>query len=163
MSPNFTCRIRYRPGTDRHLGQPGDLAQGDQRLSGPPPLDAPGDGRGLCAGTRGTDMTGAPGADEPIGEITLQTIAMPADSNANGDIFGGWLMAQMDLGASVMARRRARGRVATVAVDAMQFLRPVKIGDVVSIHAEMAHEGRTSMRIGIEVWAQRQPRASMSR
>lgn len=94
---------------------------------------------------------------EPIGDITLQTIAMPADANANGDIFGGWLMAQMDLGASVLARRRARGRVATVAVDAIQFLRPVWIGDVVSIHADMQHEGRSSMRIGIEVWIQRQP------
>ncbi|MEM7239575.1 MAG: acyl-CoA thioesterase [Pseudomonadota bacterium] len=93
----------------------------------------------------------------PGGEVTLQTIAMPADSNANGDIFGGWLMAQMDLGASVMARKRARGRVATVAVDAMQFLKPVKIGDVVSIHSEMAREGRSSMHIGVEVWITRQP------
>ncbi|MEM8699433.1 MAG: hotdog domain-containing protein [Pseudomonadota bacterium] len=94
---------------------------------------------------------------DPNGEITLQTIAMPADANSNGDIFGGWLMGQMDLGASVMARRRARGRVATVAVDAMQFLRPVWVGDVVSIHAVMEREGRTSMRIGIEVWIRRQP------
>ncbi|MEM9139866.1 MAG: hotdog domain-containing protein, partial [Pseudomonadota bacterium] len=64
--------------------------------------------------------------DTPQGEITLQTIAMPADANANGDIFGGWLMAQMDLGASVLARRRSQGRTATVAVEAMQFLKPVK-------------------------------------
>ncbi len=92
---------------------------------------------------------------EPTGEITLQTIAMPADANGNGDIFGGWLMAQMDLGASVLARRRAQGRVATVAVDAMQFLKPVKIGDVVSIHSSMIREGRTSMGISIEVWARR--------
>ncbi|MEM0945363.1 MAG: hotdog domain-containing protein [Pseudomonadota bacterium] len=63
----------------------------------------------------------------------------------------------MDLGASVMARRRARGRVATVAVDAMQFLRPVWVGDVVSIHSEMLREGRSSMRIGVEVWITRQP------
>ena len=90
----------------------------------------------------------------PSGDVTLQTIAMPADANANGDIFGGWLMAQMDLGASVLARRRARGRVATVAVDAMQFLRPVKVGDIVSIHALMTREGRSSMGIGIEVWVQ---------
>jgi acyl-CoA thioesterase YciA len=88
----------------------------------------------------------------PDGEVTLQTIAMPADANANGDIFGGWLMAQMDLGASVMARRRARGRVATVAVEAMQFLKPVKIGDLVSIHSSLTREGRSSMRIHIEVW-----------
>ncbi|MEO1490551.1 MAG: hotdog domain-containing protein [Pseudomonadota bacterium] len=97
--------------------------------------------------------------DAPTAEITLQTIAMPADANANGDIFGGWLMAQMDLGASVLARRRARGRVATVAVDAMQFLKPVKIGDVVSLHSEMEREGRSSMRIAVEVWVTRMPAA----
>ncbi|GMG84243.1 acyl-CoA thioester hydrolase YciA [Paralimibaculum aggregatum] len=90
-------------------------------------------------------------------EITLQTIAMPCDTNANGDIFGGWLMAQMDLGASVLARRRAEGRVATVAVEAMTFLQPVRVGDVVSIEAEMLREGRSSMRIGLEVWVMRQP------
>ena len=95
--------------------------------------------------------------DQPCGEITLQTVPLPADSNANGDIFGGWLMSQMDLGASVLARRRAKGRVATVAVDAMQFLKPVKIGDVVSIHAEMEREGRSSMRIALEVWVTREP------
>ena len=91
----------------------------------------------------------------PTGEITLQTIAMPADANGNGDIFGGWLMAQMDLGASVPARRRARGRTATVAVDAMQFHRPVKIGDVVAIHAELIREGRTSMQVRVEAWVTR--------
>ncbi len=93
----------------------------------------------------------------PRGVLTLQTIAMPADTNANGDIFGGWLMAQMDLGASVLARARARGRVATVAVEAMTFHRPVQVGDVVSIHAAMLREGRTSMTIDIEAWALRQP------
>ena len=96
-------------------------------------------------------------ATGPVGEVTLQTLAMPADANANGDIFGGWLMAQMDLGASVLARRRARGRVATVAVEAMTFLKPVWVGDVVAIHSEMLREGRSSMRIGIEVWVTRQP------
>jgi len=95
--------------------------------------------------------------DHPRGEITLQTVPLPADSNANGDIFGGWLMSQMDLGASVLARRRAKGRVATVAVDAMQFLKPVKIGDVVAIHAHMEREGRSSMRIRLEVWVTREP------
>lgn len=93
----------------------------------------------------------------PRGTLSLQTIAMPADTNANGDIFGGWLMAQMDLGASVLARTRARGRVATVAVEGMAFHRPVLVGDVVSIHAEMLREGRTSMKIGIEAWVMRQP------
>jgi acyl-CoA thioesterase YciA len=94
---------------------------------------------------------------EPRGELTLQTIAMPADTNANGDIFGGWIMSQMDLGSSVLARGRARGRVATVAVEAMTFHRPVRVGDVVSIHCEMLREGRTSMTIGVGVWALRQP------
>ncbi len=111
---------------------------------------------------------------EPKGTLTLQTIAMPADTNANGDIFGGWLMAQMDLGSSVLARGRARGRVATVAVEAMTFHKPVlvgdvvsihaemlregtTVGDVVSIHAEMLREGTTSMTIGVEVWVTRQP------
>lgn len=93
--------------------------------------------------------------ETPNGEITLQTIAMPADANANGDIFGGWLMAQMDLGASVLARRRALGRTATVACDAMRFLKPVKVGDLVSIHSTMSREGRTSMSIFVEVWARR--------
>lgn len=93
----------------------------------------------------------------PRGTVALQTIAMPADTNANGDIFGGWLMAQMDLGSSVLARSRARGRVATVAVEAMTFHQPVHVGDLVSIHAEMLREGRTSMRVGVEVWVTRQP------
>jgi acyl-CoA thioesterase YciA len=93
----------------------------------------------------------------PEGEIALQTLAMPADTNANGDIFGGWLMAQMDLGGSVLARRRARGRVATVAVDGMTFLKPVWVGDVVTIHAAIAREGRSSMTIRVEAWITRQP------
>jgi acyl-CoA thioesterase YciA len=83
----------------------------------------------------------------------LQTIAMPGDTNANGDIFGGWLMSQMDLGSSVMAR----GRVATVAVEGMTFHHPVRVGDVLSIHATMIREGTTSMQMQIEAWILRQP------
>jgi len=98
-----------------------------------------------------------PEMTEPAGEITLQTIAMPADSNGNGDIFGGWLMAQMDLGASVLARQRARGRVATVAVDGMEFHKPVKVGDVVAIHSVLEREGRTSMGVAVEAWITRMP------
>ncbi|MER2508163.1 MAG: hotdog domain-containing protein [Amaricoccus sp.] len=94
---------------------------------------------------------------EPTGTLALQTIAMPADTNANGDIFGGWLMAQMDLGTSVLARGRARGRVATVAVREMTFLRPVWVGDVISIHAEIIRLGTTSMTIDVEAWVHRQP------
>lgn len=95
----------------------------------------------------------------PEGELSLQTIAMPADTNANGDIFGGWLMAQMDLGASVVARREARGRVATVAVEGMTFHRKVCVGDLVSLYARLVRRGTTSMQIEVEVevWVTRQP------
>ena len=81
----------------------------------------------------------------------LQTIAMPADTNANGDIFGGWLMAQMDLGASVLARSLSDGRVATVSVSDMTFLHPVRVGDVVSIFPDLQRVGTSSMTIGVEV------------
>ena len=94
---------------------------------------------------------------KPSGVIALQTIAMPADTNVNGDIFGGWLMAQMDLGASVPARIRAKGRVATIAVQAMTFHKPVLVGDLVSIHATILKEGTTSMHVAVEVWVLRQP------
>ncbi len=89
---------------------------------------------------------------EPNGELTLQTIAMPADTNADGDIFGGWLMSQMDMAGGICAGARAEGRVATVAVDAMVFLTPVKVGDVVSCYTEILEVGRSSIRIGVEVW-----------
>jgi acyl-CoA thioesterase YciA len=87
-----------------------------------------------------------------VGEAIIRTIAMPADTNPAGDIFGGWLMAQMDLAAGNMAARVARGRSATVAVEAMSFLRPVKVGDEVSLYAELVSTGRTSMRIYVEAW-----------
>lgn len=95
------------------------------------------------------------GGNEPRGALALQTFAMPADTNMSGDIFGGWLMAQMDLAATVPARERARGRVATVAVEAMSFHRPVQVGDLVSIHAEIVREGTTSMVIELETWVTR--------
>jgi len=102
-------------------------------------------------------------SEKPTGELVLQTIAMPADTNANGDIFGGWIMSQMDLGSSVVARQRAKGRVATVAVEAMTFYKPVWVGDVVSIHAELVREGRTSMAVHTEVWVTRQPSGKHSK
>ena len=88
----------------------------------------------------------------PPGEPAIRTIAMPADTNPNGDIFGGWLLAQMDLAGGVTAWRRARGRTATVAVDSMTFHRPVKVGDEVSIYTRVIGVGRTSMRVLIEAW-----------
>jgi acyl-CoA thioesterase YciA len=89
----------------------------------------------------------------PRGVLCLQTIAMPADANPNGDIFGGWLVSQMDLAAGVTARKRAKGRTATVAIDAMVFLRPVKVGDIVGFYTEVLSTGRSSMKILVEVWA----------
>jgi acyl-CoA thioesterase YciA len=85
-------------------------------------------------------------------EPTIRTVAMPRDTNPNGDIFGGWLMSQMDLAAGTVAARFARGRCATVAVDAMEFHRPVHVGDEVTLYGRMVKSGRTSMRIHVEAW-----------
>lgn len=79
---------------------------------------------------------------------------MPADTNANGDIFGGWLLSQMDLGGAVLARSTARSRVVTVAIDSMSFLRAVNVGDLVTCYAKLLGVGRTSMRIHVEAWTQ---------
>ena len=88
----------------------------------------------------------------PQGTLALQTIAMPENANWNGDIFGGWLVSQMDLAGAVTARARANGRVATVAIDSMAFLRPVPVGAVVSCYTRMQDIGRSSMQILVEVW-----------
>ncbi|MEM6491128.1 MAG: acyl-CoA thioesterase [Pseudomonadota bacterium] len=88
----------------------------------------------------------------PDGEPAIRTIAMPADTNPAGDIFGGWLMGQMDLAAGNVAAQRARGRCATVAVDGITFLRPVLVGDEVSLYAAVVSKGRTSMKITVECW-----------
>ena len=82
----------------------------------------------------------------------IRTIAMPADTNPSGDIFGGWLMAQMDLAAGNTATRVARGRCATIAVDEIHFLQPVYVGDEVTLYADLESVGRTSMRIKVEAW-----------
>lgn len=92
---------------------------------------------------------------EPHGELVIRTIAMPADTNPSGDIFGGWLMSQMDLGAAIIARNLSRSRVTTVAVDGMSFLNPVYVGDIVNCHALLLKVGRTSMKIDVEAWVQR--------
>ncbi|HET8731989.1 MAG TPA: acyl-CoA thioesterase [Moraxellaceae bacterium] len=93
----------------------------------------------------------------PRGVISLQTIAMPADTNWNGDIFGGWLVSQMDLAGAVHARRRAHGRITTIAIDSMVFHEPVHIGDVLSCYTELLRVGTTSLRILIEVWETADP------
>lgn len=91
----------------------------------------------------------------PTGELTLRTLAMPRDVNTNGDIFGGWVLSQMDMAAGIVAAARAQGRVATVAIDAMKFIRPVKVGDVLCIYVHLARVGRTSMGLEIEAWVLR--------
>jgi acyl-CoA thioesterase YciA len=92
---------------------------------------------------------------EPRGELTVRTIAMPADTNANGDIFGGWVLSQMDLAGGIAGVERAQGRVVTIAVDAMTFIRPVKVGDVLCVYTQVESVGRTSIKIHIEAWARR--------
>lgn len=93
--------------------------------------------------------------DKPRGELTLRTLAMPADVNVNGDIFGGWVLSQMDIAAGIVGGTRAQGRVATVAIDAMKFIRPVHVGDVLCIYARVDRVGRTSMAIALEAWSLR--------
>ena len=90
--------------------------------------------------------------ENPKGELSLRSLAMPADTNPAGDIFGGWLMAQMDLAAGNAATRRARGRAATVAVTGMTFHSPVYVGDEVSLYADIVEVGRSSIKIEIEAW-----------
>ena len=91
----------------------------------------------------------------PQSEPALRAIAMPADANPHGDIFGGWLLSQMDLAGGTVATRRARGRTVTVAITAMTFHRPVFIGDEVSCHAEVVKVGRTSITVKVESWVRR--------
>jgi acyl-CoA thioesterase YciA len=91
----------------------------------------------------------------PRGELVLRTLAMPADANAAGDIFGGWVMAQMDLACGIKAAERAKGRVVTAAVREMAFAKPMKVGDTLSIYIAIEKVGRTSMTLHVEAWAQR--------
>ena len=93
--------------------------------------------------------------DQPKGELVIRTIAMPADTNPSGDIFGGWLMSQMDLGSGILAAKTAKARVVTVAMEGMSFLHPVRVGDRVACYAWVEKIGRTSMAIPVEVWVQR--------
>lgn len=90
------------------------------------------------------------------GRLTTRTIAMPADTNPSGDIFGGWVLSQMDIAAGICAGQRAQGRVVTVAVDSMSFIRAVKIGDILGVYTEVESVGRTSMNIHVEAWVRRE-------
>ncbi len=91
-------------------------------------------------------------SSSPHGELTIRTLAMPADTNPSGDIFGGWLMAQMDLAGGMAAWKRARGRVATVGVTSMSFHRPVRVGDVLSVYTHVVKVGTTSITVEVEAW-----------
>ncbi len=89
---------------------------------------------------------------DPDGDMLLRTLAMPADTNPNGDIFGGWIMSQMDIGGGILAKEIASGRIVTVAVDGMTFHHPVQVGDVVCCYGKCTRVGTTSMTIKLEVW-----------
>jgi acyl-CoA thioesterase YciA len=94
-------------------------------------------------------------SESPRGALTVRISAMPADTNANGDIFGGWVLSRMDQAGGIAGVERARGRVVTVAMDGVQFIRPVKVGDVLEVYTEVGDIGRTSMKIHVEAWARR--------
>lgn len=90
--------------------------------------------------------------NSPKGQLLLRTLAMPADTNANGDIFGGWIMSQLDLAGGILAKEISCGRIVTVSASSITFKKPVKVGDVVCCYGECTKIGRTSMSINLEVW-----------
>jgi acyl-CoA thioesterase YciA len=104
-----------------------------------------------------TDIRTAEAAlnNEPPGDLCIRTLAMPADTNANGDIFGGWLLSQMDLGGGIFASKVAHSRMVTVAIEAMKFRKAVFVGDLVSVHAHLVRVGRTSITVHVEAWVLR--------
>ena len=93
--------------------------------------------------------------NEPCGDLSIRTMAMPADTNQNGDIFGGWLLCWMDIGGGIFASKMAKSRTVTVAIEAMNFRKPVFVGDVVSVHANLARIGKTSITVHLEAWVTR--------
>ena len=100
-------------------------------------------------------MSDTAATDGPRGELALRVPAVPADTNASGDIFGGWIMGMMDMAAGSTAHEMAAGRVATVAVSDLVFLRPVRVGDLISCYCELVRIGRTSITLDVDVWARR--------
>jgi acyl-CoA thioesterase YciA len=96
-----------------------------------------------------------PASAEPVGALTLRTLAMPADTNPSGDIFGGWVMSQMDIAGAIAAVERTAGRVVTVAVEGMTFIAPVKVGDILCVYTSVERVGTTSITIAMEAWARR--------
>lgn len=102
-------------------------------------------------------------ATQPVGELARRTVAMPADTNPAGDIFGGWIMSLMDLAAGVSAGTLAKGRVATAAVSNLSFLQPVKVGDVVCVYTDITRIGRTSITLTVEAWVLRRGQGERTR
>jgi acyl-CoA thioesterase YciA len=100
-------------------------------------------------------MSDATAAPEPKGALTIRTLAMPADTNPAGDIFGGWVMSQMDIAGAIAAVERVKGRVVTVAVEAMSFIAPVKVGDVLCVYCGIERVGTTSITVAVEAWVRR--------
>ncbi len=100
---------------------------------------------------------------EPHGTLTIRTLAMPADTNPAGDIFGGWVMSQMDIAGAIAAVERSRGRVVTVAVEAMAFISPVKVGDILCVYTTIERVGTTSITVAVEAWARRERHADRVR
>ncbi|MBU1175180.1 MAG: acyl-CoA thioesterase [Alphaproteobacteria bacterium] len=96
-----------------------------------------------------------PELTEPHGKLTVRTLAMPADTNPHGDIFGGWVLSQMDIAGGIAAIEAAEGRVATVAVEAMTFISPVKVGDILCVYTDIERIGTTSITVNVEAWARR--------
>ena len=94
-------------------------------------------------------------ADKPTGRLTTRTLAMSSDTNPAGDIFGGWVLSQMDIAAGIIAGQRAQSRVVTVSVDGMSFISPVKVGDILGVYTEVSSIGNTSMVIHVEAWVRR--------
>ncbi|MEW6643898.1 MAG: acyl-CoA thioesterase [Pseudomonadota bacterium] len=107
-----------------------------------------------------TSAHAAPPPTAPSGELCIRTLAMPADTNQNGDIFGGWLLSQMDVAGGIMASKFAKQRTVTVSIDAMTFRKPVYVGDVVSVHCSMIRIGRTSITIHVAAWVTRRKESS---
>jgi acyl-CoA thioesterase YciA len=97
-------------------------------------------------------MTTEPSKEEPDGQLTIRTVARPADTNPEGDIFGGWLVCQMDMAAAVLAQKTCQSRAVTVSIDSLVFLVPVKVGDNVCCYTKLLDVGRTSMKIKVQVW-----------
>ena len=94
-------------------------------------------------------------SEETKGRLTTRCVAMPSDTNPAGDIFGGWVLSQMDLAGGICAGQRAQTRVVTVALDSMSFIRPVKVGDILGVYTCIDHVGRTSVMVNVEAWVRR--------